>query len=54
MQGGLNFPNTEEVAASDLVAVHGLRDRRVAGPNQIADVLEPDIVSAEDGHEAVP
>ena len=38
----------------DLVTVDRLGDRRAAVPNQVADVLQPDIVRAEDGYERVP
>ena len=38
----------------DLVTIDRLGDRRAAVPDQVADVLHPDIVGAQDGHERVP
>ena len=36
------------------MTVHGLGDGRAAVPDQVADVLQPDIMGAQDGHERVP
>ena len=38
----------------DLLTVDRLGDRRATVPDQVADVLQPDIVCAQDGHERVP